>query len=70
MKLNVGPIDSIIRILIGVSLLFSALMGYVGAWGFVGVLFIATGLARSCPMYAVCGIDTNKKEHNSPNASH
>jgi uncharacterized membrane protein HdeD (DUF308 family) len=59
MKLNVGPIDSVIRILIGVTLLSAALMSYVGAWGYIGVIFIASGLARFCPFYKLCKINTN-----------
>ena len=70
MKLNVGPIDSVIRILIGITLLFSALMGYIGAWGYLGVLFIATGMGRTCPIYAATGINTNKAEEAAEHSAH
>ena len=70
MKINVGPIDSVIRILIGVSLLFSALMGYVGAWGFLGIILIATGLGRTCPVYAAAGINSNRSGQGVTNIGH
>ncbi len=58
MKLNVGNLESFIRIFSGVSLLYSALYGYVGQWGYLGVVLLATGLARFCPLTALLGINT------------
>jgi hypothetical protein len=65
MILNVGPLDSIVRIFVGIALLFSALMGYIGAWGFLGVVLIATGLGRTCPAYSVCRLNTNRSDEGS-----
>ncbi len=62
MKLNVGNLESFVRIFSGVALLYSAIYGYVGEWGFVGVVLIATGLSRFCPITTLLGINTYRCE--------
>ena len=37
MKLNVGGIDRILRILVGLALIVAAALGYIGWWGYIGV---------------------------------
>ena len=58
MKINVGGIDRILRILVGVVLVDLAATGLVGWWGWLGVLPLATGLFRFCPAYPLLGINT------------
>lgn len=58
MKVNVGGIDRILRILVGVVLVALAATGLVGWWGWLGVLPLATGLFRFCPAYPLLGINT------------
>lgn len=59
MKINVGGIDRILRILVGVVLVVLAATGLVvGWWGWLGVLPLATGLFRFCPAYPLLGINT------------
>ena len=65
MKLNVGGIESIVRILIGVVLLYGALYGYVGWWGLVGIFILATGLGRFSPLKALLGINSNDGEEEA-----
>lgn len=60
MKSNVGGIDKIARIVIGALLIVLALAGVIGAWGWVGVLPLATGLFNFCPAYRLLGINTCK----------
>ena len=43
MKSNVGGIDRILRIVIGLVLIGLTLTGTIGVWGWVGVLPLATG---------------------------
>ena len=43
MKSNVGGIDRIARIVIGAVLVILAVTGQVGAWGWIGLLPLATG---------------------------
>lgn len=57
MQKNIGGIDKVARIVIGVALLvWAALGGPVWAW--IGVLPLATGLLGCCPAYSVLGIKT------------
>ncbi|MFA5927740.1 MAG: DUF2892 domain-containing protein [Candidatus Margulisiibacteriota bacterium] len=50
MKCNVGKIDQIIRVLAGIVLI--AWGAYAkNWWGAVGLIPLATGLLRSCPLY-------------------
>jgi len=58
MKQNVGGIDRILRILVGVALMTLAATGTVGWWGWIGALPLATGLLGWCPPYALFGWNT------------
>lgn len=58
MKLNVGGIDRVLRILVGLVLIGLAATGTVGWWGWLGVIPLATGLFRWCPPYAMLGLST------------
>ena len=57
MKLNVGCLDSVVRISIGVALIYGALYGYIGYVGLLGVIVLATGLGRFCPLKALMGLN-------------
>jgi membrane-associated protease RseP (regulator of RpoE activity) len=59
-KSNVGGADKIARIVIGALLIGLALTGVIGAWGWIGVLPLATGLINFCPAYGLLGINTCK----------
>jgi len=58
MKLNVGGVDRIVRILIGLVLIGLTLTGTIGVWGWLGVVPLATGAIGWCPPYAIFGINT------------
>lgn len=60
MKSNVGGIDRILRITIGVLLIGLAFTGTVGWWGWLGIVPLATGLIGWCPPYALFGWSTCK----------
>ena len=60
MKPNVGMIDRTIRIVLGVSLVACAATGVIGAWGWIGLVPIATGTFRFCPAYLPFGMSTCK----------
>ena len=65
MKTNVGGIDRILRIVIGALLVILAATGQVGAWGWVGLLPLATGTLGWCPPYSLLGINTCKNRNAS-----
>ena len=58
MNLNVGPVDRALRIVVGLGLILLAAMGVVGAWGYIGVLLLLTGIVRVCPAYSLLGMNT------------
>lgn len=60
MKANVGGIDRALRILAGIALLAWAATGGP-AWAWIGVVPLATGLLRVCPLYRVLGIRTTRR---------
>jgi hypothetical protein len=64
MKLNVGGIDRILRIVVGLALAGWAAMGGP-AWAWIGALPLATGVIGWCPPYAIFGFSTcaMKKEN-------
>jgi hypothetical protein len=55
---NVGGMERIIRIVVGLVLLGLAATGTVGWWGWLGVVPLATGALGWCPPYAIFGINT------------
>jgi membrane-bound ClpP family serine protease len=57
-KTNVGGIDRVLRIVIGLVLIVLAAMGTIGVWGYIGVVPLLTGLVRTCPAYGLLGVNT------------
>ncbi len=57
MKTNVGGIDRILRIVVGIALIAWALMGGP-VWSWIGVVPLATGLIGFCALYPLLGINT------------
>lgn len=58
MKSNVGGIDRILRIVLGLVLIGLTVTGNVGVWGWLGVVPLATGAIGWCPPYAIFGFST------------
>ena len=58
MKLNVGGIDRILRIVLGLVLIGLAATGKVGLWGWIGIVPLATAAIGFCPLYTVLGFSS------------
>lgn len=58
MKANVGGIDRALRIVVGLVLIGLTLTNTIGAWGWVGVIVLATGVLRFCGAYTLFGFST------------
>ena len=58
MKTNVGGFDRIRRVAVGALLIVLAALNVIGAWGYIGVVPLLTGLFRFCPAYFPFGINT------------
>lgn len=60
MKANVGSIDRALRVIAGLVLLglFFVLPGDARWFGLIGIVPLATGVLRWCPMYSLLGLNT------------
>jgi hypothetical protein len=60
MNANVGGMDRILRIVVGIALLslFFILQGNARYIGLLGIVAIATGVFRFCPAYTLLGVNT------------
>ena len=61
-KTNVGNVDRILRMVLGVILIALVFVGPKTPWGWIGVIPLATGFLRTCPLYSLLGIRTCKAE--------
>lgn len=69
MLTNVGSLDRVLRIVLGLALIIAAFLPALGLaasavlqWGVVAVggILIATALMRFCPIYRLFGLSTCK----------
>ena len=58
MKTNVGTLDRIARIVLGLVLIALTLTGTIGVWGWIGVVPLATAVFGFCPAYTLLGMST------------
>ena len=58
-KANVGSPDRIMRIVLGVALVFA---GPINPWGWLGFVPLVTGLTGVCPLYGLLGVRTCRAE--------
>ena len=58
MKCNVGGIDRVLRIVVGLVLVGLAASNEVGVWGWIGIISLATGLFKFCALYPMLGINS------------
>lgn len=57
-KTNVGGIDRVLRIVVGLVLLALVFVGPKTPWGYVGLVPLLTGLLRTCPLYSLIGLNS------------
>lgn len=55
---NVGSIDRVLRVLVGIALIAAAWLGAIGSWGWLGLVPLTTGLIGTCPAYLPFGLST------------
>lgn len=58
MKANVGGIDRVLRLALGLVLVALAATGSIGVWGWIGLVPLATAAMGFCPLYTVLGFST------------
>ena len=60
MKVNVGVVDRVLRVLVGLGLI-AWVMTDGPAWAWAGVLLLFTGSLGFCPVYPLLGLDTTSR---------
>ncbi len=55
---NMGTIDRVLRIVVGLGLISIVFIGPQTPWGWIGVVPLATALMGYCPLYSLLGIKT------------
>ena len=60
MTCNVGGIDRVLRIIVGLALIALVFVGPQTPWGWIGAAPLLTGLIGWCPPYAMLGWSTCK----------
>jgi hypothetical protein len=64
---NVGMIDRVIRILLGIILLYIFVANMIAApWSYlvalIGLILLVTGIVGTCPLYSMLGMNTMGKK--------
>lgn len=60
-KTNVGSVDRILRIVVGIALIAAFFVFKDAPWRYytlIGVVPLLTGLVGNCPLYSVLGLST------------
>jgi hypothetical protein len=60
MQTNIGTIDRIARIAVGLVLLALVFVGPQTPWGLVGLIPLGTALIGFCPAYRLLGIGSRR----------
>ncbi len=61
LKTNVGGIDRILRIVVGLALIACFFIFPASEWRYaflLGIIPLATGLMSTCPLYSILGLST------------
>ena len=58
MKKNVHTIERVVRVALGLAILSLVFVGPKTAWGWFGLVPLATGILGWCPLYVLFGINT------------
>jgi hypothetical protein len=58
LRKNVGTVDRVLRMTVGVVLLALAFTGPQTPWGFLGFVPLLTGALGTCPLYTLLGFST------------
>lgn len=57
---NVGGIDRVLRVLVGLVLLSLVFVGPQTPWGWIGIVPLVTGLFGFCPAYGIFRLNSAK----------
>jgi len=60
-KANVGTLDRVLRVIVGIALLALFLLYPAAGWRYwtlIGIIPLVTGLVGTCPLYSILGLST------------
>lgn len=69
MTRNIGSLDRWFRTLLGIALLGLVFFGPKTAWGYLGLIPLATALVGYCPLYSLLGISSRHRHSHSDTAT-
>ncbi len=58
LKPNLGMVDRVVRIILGLGVLAVAFVGPQSPWGYLGLIPLLTGIVGFCPAYCPLGLST------------
>ncbi len=58
MEKNVGGIDRVLRIIVGLGLISLVYVGPQTPWGWIGVIPLLSAIVGFCPAYRLIGMNT------------
>lgn len=58
LRTNEHPVERTVRGVLGIVLIGLAFTGTLGAWAYIGIVPLLTGVVGSCPLYSVLGVST------------
>lgn len=58
MSANVGGVDRILRVIVGLILISLVFVGPQTPWGWIGLVPLLTGVIGFCPAYRIFGLST------------
>jgi preprotein translocase subunit SecF len=67
MSCNVGKLDRILRIVVGLVLIVVA-VAFSWPWGYIGIIPLVTGLIKFCPLYTLLKINTSCEVNDTQEA--
>jgi hypothetical protein len=62
MKKNIGDVERVIRVIIGIAILSLAFIGPKSPWAYLGIVPLVTGVLGWCPPYSLLGISTRRTD--------
>ena len=63
---NIGTLDRVVRVIVGLSLVLGFFLNPQGTWSWLyllGLVPLVTGLVGSCPAYTLLGLSTCQSRH-------
>ncbi len=63
---NVGTVDRILRIVVGLVCIALVFVGPQTPWGWIGIVPLVTALLSWCPLYTLLGVNTGCKHCKIP----